>query len=57
MRLGIPQTKNKSDDKPRELKFTFSCFLRISKALSKTKTPNKYGTTYVDIIEKAPTPS
>ena len=26
MRLEMPQTKNKSDDKPRELNFTFSCF-------------------------------
>ena len=26
MKLEILQTKNKSDDKPRELNFTFSCF-------------------------------
>ena len=26
MRFEIPQTKNKSDDKLRELNFTFSCF-------------------------------
>ena len=28
MRLDMPQTKNKSDDKPRELNFTFSCFFK-----------------------------
>ena len=43
MRLEIPQTKNKSDGKPRELNF------------SQIKTPNRYGTTYVDIIEEAVT--
>ena len=26
MRFGMPQTKNKSDDEPRELNFAFSCF-------------------------------
>ena len=53
MRFELPQTKNKSDDEPRELNFTFSCFfLWISKALSQIKTPNRYGTAYVDIIEK-----
>ena len=26
MRLEMPQTKNKSHGKPRELNFTFSCF-------------------------------
>ena len=26
MRLEMPQTKNKSGDKRRELNFTFSCF-------------------------------
>ena len=53
MRFELPQTKNKSDDEPRELNFTSSWFfLRISKALSQIKTPNRYGTAYVDIIEK-----
>ena len=50
----MPETKNKSDDEPRELNFTFPCFyfIWISKALSQIKTPNRYGTAYVDIIEK-----
>ena len=26
MRVEMPETTNKSDDKPRELNFTFSCF-------------------------------
>ena len=46
MRLEMPQTKNKSDDEPRELNFAFSCFV---------KTPNRYGTAYVGISEKAVT--
>ena len=51
MRLEMAQTKIKLDDEPRELNFTFSCFfLRISKALSQIKTPNRYGTAHVDII-------
>ena len=56
MRLEMSQTKIKPDDEPRELNFTFSCFfLRISKALSQIKTPNRYGTAYLGIIEKAVT--
>ena len=48
----MAQTKIKLDDEPRELNFTFSCFffLRISKALSQIKIPNRYGTAHVDII-------
>ena len=65
MRLEMPQTKNKFVDEPRELHFKFSCFiLWIYKALSQIKTSSRYGTVYVDIIEKAvtqigltPTPS
>ena len=30
MRLEMPQIKNKPDDEPRELNFTFSCFYFVN---------------------------